>query len=61
MSLVAYVADRGRPIRTSMGREALGLAKIICPSTGECQGQEAGVDGLWSRRADGIGDFGYSI
>jgi hypothetical protein len=32
----------------SMGGEALGLVdhmKIICPSTGECQGQEAGVVG----------------
>jgi hypothetical protein len=29
-----------------MGGEALGLVKIICPSTGECQGQEAGVGGL---------------
>jgi hypothetical protein len=32
-----------------MGGEALGLAKIICPSTGECQGQEAGVGVLESR------------
>jgi hypothetical protein len=32
-----------------MGGEALGLVKIICPSTGECQGQEAGVGGLGSR------------
>jgi hypothetical protein len=32
-----------------MGGEALGLGKIICPSTGECQGQEAGVGGLGSR------------
>ena len=47
MSLVAYVADR-----PSMGGEALGLAKIICPSTGECQGQEAGECGL-GRRAGG--------
>jgi hypothetical protein len=29
-----------------MEGEALGLMKIICPSTGECQGQEAGVGGL---------------
>jgi hypothetical protein len=29
--------------------EAPGLAKIICPSTGECQGQEIGVGGLGSR------------
>jgi hypothetical protein len=29
-----------------MGGKALGLVKIICPSTGECQGQEVGVGGL---------------
>jgi hypothetical protein len=28
---------------------ALGLAKIICPNTGEYQGQEAGLGGLGSR------------
>jgi hypothetical protein len=32
-----------------MGREALGLVKIICSSTGKCQGQEAGVGGLGGR------------
>jgi hypothetical protein len=32
-----------------MGGEALGLVKIICPSTGEYLGQEAGVGGLRSR------------
>jgi hypothetical protein len=31
-----------------MGGEALGLAKIICHSTGEYQGQEEGVGGLGS-------------
>jgi hypothetical protein len=36
-----------------MGGEALGLAKIICPSTGECQGQEAGVGRLGSRAGGG--------
>jgi hypothetical protein len=30
-------------------RKSLGLMKIICPSTGEFQGQEAGVGGLRSR------------
>jgi hypothetical protein len=45
-----------------MGREALSLAKIIFPSTGECQGQEAGVVGLGSRAegwgvGKGTGDF----
>ena len=44
-----------------MGGEALGLVKIICPSTGECQGQEAGVGGLGSRVGEGIGDFRDSI
>jgi hypothetical protein len=32
-----------------MGGDVLGLGKIICPSTGECQGQEAGVGRLGSR------------
>jgi hypothetical protein len=32
-----------------MGGEALSLAKIICPSTGECQVEEAGVSRLGSR------------
>jgi hypothetical protein len=32
-----------------MRGEALGLAKIIFPSTGECQGQEARVGRLGSR------------
>jgi hypothetical protein len=32
-----------------MGGEAFVLAKIICPSTGECQGQEVGVGELGSR------------
>jgi hypothetical protein len=41
-----------------MGGEALGLVKILCPSIGECQGQEAGVGGLVSRgRREGIGNF----
>jgi hypothetical protein len=32
-----------------MGGEALCPMKALCPSIGECQGQEAGVDGLVSR------------
>jgi hypothetical protein len=31
-----------------MGGEALGIVKIICPRTGERQGQEVGVGGLGS-------------
>jgi hypothetical protein len=44
-----------------MRGEALGLVKIICPSTGECLGQEAGVGGLGSRAGEGIGDFGIAF
>jgi hypothetical protein len=41
-----------------MGEEALGLAKIICPNTGDCQGQWVG----WrAGQAEGIGDFQDSI
>jgi hypothetical protein len=29
-----------------MGGEALDPVKVLCPSVGECQGQEAGVGGL---------------
>ena len=34
-------------------RRGLGLAKVICPNTGQCQGQEAGVGGLRSRVGEG--------
>jgi hypothetical protein len=41
-----------------MGGEALGPVKALCPSVGECQGQEVGVGGLVSRgKQEGIGDF----
>ena len=41
-----------------MAGEALGLVKIICPSIGECQGQEVGVGGLGSRgKGEGRGNF----
>ena len=40
-----------------MGGEALGPVKALCPSVGECQGQEAGVGGLESRRREGDREF----
>ena len=40
-----------------MKGEALGPVKVLCLDIGDCQGQEAGVGGLWSRRGDGIGGF----
>jgi hypothetical protein len=46
------------PSQSSRGGEAFGLAKILCLSTGVCQGQEAGVGGLGSRGRGGkIGYF----
>jgi hypothetical protein len=36
-----------------MGGESLGIAKIICPSTGECQGQETEVGGLGNKAGGG--------
>ena len=41
-----------------MGGEALGPVKVLCPSVGECQDQEAGVGGLVSRgMGERIGGF----
>ena len=51
------ICSRGWPSWPLLGGEALGLVKIICPNTGEFQGQEAGVGGLGSRAGEGIGDF----
>ena len=55
--------SRGWPSWSSLRGEALGLAKILGPSTGECQGQEVGVDGVGSRTwvGEGIGEFQDSI
>jgi hypothetical protein len=40
----------------------MSLVKVLCPSVGECQGQEEGVGSLVSReRGKGIGDFQREI
>jgi hypothetical protein len=45
-----------------MGGEAFGPVKLICPSIGECQGQEAGMGGLVSRnRGFSEGKLGKGI
>jgi hypothetical protein len=44
MSLAAYVAEDGL-VGLQWEERPLGLANFICPSTGECQGQEVGVGG----------------
>ena len=60
-SVSSYICSRGWPSQPSTGGEALGLAKILFPSTGECHGQEVGVGGLGSKAGEGIGDFRDSI
>jgi hypothetical protein len=41
-----------------MERETVGPVRVLCPSEGKCQGQEAGVSGLVSRgRWEWIGGF----
>jgi hypothetical protein len=40
-----------------MGGEALGLAKILCPSIGECQCPKWEWVGWGTGREEGIGDF----
>jgi hypothetical protein len=43
------ICRREWPSWSSMGGEALGSVKVLCPSIGQCQGQEAEVGGLVSR------------
>ena len=38
---------------SSMGGDALGPGKVLCPSIGQCQGQEAEEGGLGSRIGGG--------
>jgi hypothetical protein len=52
------IGSRGWPSLLSMGEEAFGVVKVLCPNIGECQGQEARVGGLGRRGGgEGIGDF----
>jgi hypothetical protein len=51
MYLVAYVAEDG--LVDYQWEERPWSCEIICPSTGECQGQEVGVGGLGSRTGGG--------
>jgi hypothetical protein len=58
MAPAAYVAEDGLVGHQWEKKEPLGLVKVLCPSIGECQSQEAGVGGLGTRgRGKRIGDF----
>jgi hypothetical protein len=61
VSLAAYVTEDGL-VGHHWEERPLGLAKILCPSTWECQGQEVRVGGLGSGQGgEGIGDFQENI
>jgi hypothetical protein len=49
MALTAYVAEDGL---VGHQCEALGPVKVLCPSIGECQGQEAEVGEKWQWGGD---------
>jgi hypothetical protein len=44
VSVAAYVAEDGL-VSHHWEERPFGIANFICPSTGECQGQEVGVGG----------------
>jgi hypothetical protein len=52
VSLAAYIAEDGL-VGHHREERPLGIANFICPSTGDCQGQEVGVGGLGSRAGGG--------
>ena len=53
VSLAAYESEDGL-VGHQWKKRPIGLANFICPSTGECQGQEVGVGGYWS----GVREYG---
>jgi hypothetical protein len=58
MALSSYVAEDGLVSHQWEERSFEGPVKVLCPSIGECQGQEMGLDGLVARgREEGIGGF----
>jgi hypothetical protein len=49
LSIFCCICTRRWPSWSPMREKALGPVKVLCPSVGECQGQEAGVGELVSR------------
>jgi hypothetical protein len=45
LTLAAYVS-KDVLVGHHWKKKLIGLAKFICPSTGECQGQKVGVGGV---------------
>jgi hypothetical protein len=48
MAPAAYVAE-DELVGHQWEKRPFGPVKVLCPSIGDCQGQEAGVGGLGSR------------
>jgi hypothetical protein len=59
LTLAAYVSKDGL-VSHHWKERTIVLANFICPSTGECQGQEVGIGGYRSG-GKGMGDFWDSI
>jgi hypothetical protein len=49
------ICSRRQPCQLSMGGEAVGPVKVLCPSVGEWQGQEVGM-GRFVSRSQGRGE-----
>jgi hypothetical protein len=60
ISLAAYVAEDGL-LGHHWEERPLGIANFICPSTGECQGQEVGWVGREAGPGGGYRNFRDSI
>ena len=54
-------AHRGWPSQPLMGKEALGIAKIMCPSTGNARVRKLEWVGWIAAQEEGIGGFGDNI
>jgi hypothetical protein len=55
------ICSRGWPSQPSMGGEVLGIAKIVCSSTGEFQDQEGELVGWGAGQGEGIEAFEDNI
>jgi hypothetical protein len=60
VSLAAYVSEDGL-VGHQWKERSIGRADLICPSTGECQGQEMGVGGWGSGCGRVWGTFGIAL
>jgi hypothetical protein len=59
LTLAAYISKEGL-VGHHWKESPIGHANFICPSTGERQGQNVGMDG-WGVGGEGMGDFWDSI